>query len=228
MLGPLIAQGVKPAWEMIFYTICVWVGVGSFSYAFIGDSLFFRIGAGVGIGYFGAYGLFQLYQSQMSSVWIPILSEGNIILIVPVIIGLLTFARFTNVRWLARYPMSWIIGTALGTAFSGLIRSQTLNNISVTIQAIVKGDPDPISGILMFIATTTVVLYFTFTEKWSTPIHTGPMKILTRIARLFMYACFGQLIGKYTMTISQITLGSVIVTTYRLWYDELMIFLSGI
>lgn len=224
MLGPLIAQGVKPAWEMIFYTICVWVGAGSFSYAFIGDSLFFRIGAGIGIGYGGAYGLFQLYQSQMSSIWTPLLG-GEYTLIIPVIIGVLTFARFTNVRWLARYPMSWIIGTALGTAFSGLIRSQTLNNIASTINAAIQGKPDPISGIVMFIATTTVVLYFTFTEKFSTPIHTGPMKIVTRIARLFMYACFGQLIGKYTMTISQVTLGSVIVTTWRLWFDELMIFL---
>lgn len=207
---------------LILLAIGTLLAIFAASYLFIGESYFFYIANSVYIGGMVALGIFSLYKSLLSSAITPI-SQGKVILIIPVIIGLLSFTRLTKSRWLARFPVAIISGLGIGVMFGLTIRSQILNIITQTVGEVITASPDRISSILMFVGIICVLTYFLYSARISKYVY-GPnasMSYIMKFGRWCLMASFGYLSG-YIAVISYSNVANFIVVVLSRFIEALM------
>ena len=117
----------------------------------------------------------------------------NPLMIIPFIIGILAYTRWTKYRWLARYPIAVLSGIGLGVTVGSTIRGQIIAGMIQVIQDVQALNPDPVSAIISLIGVASVLFYFTYSEKYSGPVHEGRFSTISRIGRIFLFAGFGYL-----------------------------------
>jgi hypothetical protein len=123
-------------------------------------------------------------------VWNPIFQKGQVILIIPLILGLLLYARFfKSFAWLARIPTAVIIGSATAIAVRGTIQAQLLQQIAASAEGILT-----LNGFLVFFGTLVTIVYFTYTYKM-----TGPVAGAALAGRWVMMIGFGAAFGASVM-----------------------------
>jgi len=130
--------------------------------------------------------------SNVMRMCIRPLMQGNLLMIVPLILGLMIFTMLIpEYRWLSRYPIAILVGAGFGLGIRGTIKPNLQDAIIDTITA-------PSSGGLMawfnylYVAVGLVcsIMYFMLTFE-----HTGPLKAPTRIGRLFIMVGLGAYFG---------------------------------
>ncbi|MFW6108986.1 MAG: hypothetical protein ACOC6N_00905 [archaeon] len=130
--------------------------------------------------------------SNVMRMCIRPLMKGNLLMIVPLILGLMIFTMLIpEYRWLSRYPIAILVGAGFGLGIRGTIKPNLQDAIIDTITA-------PSSGGLMawfnylYVAVGLVcsIMYFMLTFE-----HTGPLKAPTRIGRLFIMVGLGAYFG---------------------------------
>jgi hypothetical protein len=116
----------------------------------------------------------------------PLLA-GNIILIIPIIMGLLLYFRFVDkYQWLARYGFLWVIAGGAGVTIGGMVQSQILPQVIESVKIIRPTAFETISAALVFFIFVTSLSYFLFTRE-----HTGILGTSSRLGRLFLMVGFG-------------------------------------
>jgi len=118
------------------------------------------------------------------------------LLIVPMVISLLILTRWTKYRWLARYPTSILIGRSVGLIAGLAIESQIINMANMTIINLTTLSPDPISAIIMVVGVVTVLTYFLYSRTYSYLFHSGRLRLVARIGRIFLMCACGFLWSK--------------------------------
>lgn len=191
-------------------------------FLWLGENYFYYIAESFYIGGIVALSLFSLYKSLQSAAFTPI-GLGRVSLIIPVIIGLLSFTRLTKSRWLARFPVAIVSGLGVGVMFGLIIRSQIINVITVTVQEVITGKPDRFSAIYMFVGIIAVLTYFLYSARISKFFHTptGSMRYLMRFGRYCLMASFGYLAGFIAM-ISFGNVSNYIVVVWQRLIEALM------
>jgi hypothetical protein len=172
--------------EIILMFGGVFLALGTFSYAFIGETKWFAISESIFIGGGIAMAGFSIIDTLRSQL-------ANPLMIIPFIIGILAYTRWTNYRWLARYPVSVLSGIGLGVTVGSTIRGQIIAGMIQVIQDVQVMYPDPISALLSLLGVVTVLFYFTYSEKYSNPVHQGRFGIIAKIGRIFLFSGFGYL-----------------------------------
>lgn len=182
--------------ELVITWFSVLISIGHMSMMFFGDTYFSSFGERWFVGATVAYTFFVVYSSYKANAF-DFIAAGRWWLIIPVIIGLLSFTRLTKYRWAARYPVAALSGIGLGVFFGFNLRGSILAIITSTVNELVTLQPDPVSAIVSFIAVVTVVTYYLYSEKYSTIFHSrsGALYYVMRLGRLFMMASFGYLLG---------------------------------
>lgn len=146
------------------------------------DNVFFRFGQAAIMGASIAHYTFMNFQSVHNNAIKPILA-GNVLFIIPLILGLLTYSRLrSDVSWLAKYPTSALIGVGTGIMIAGTLRGQIIDQIKQTILNAFTG----LNGILIFIGVVTAFSFFIFTKE-----HTGALGISVKIGRVFLMISLG-------------------------------------
>ena len=209
-------------------TLLIILGIGTIlsifaaTYLFIGESYLFYIANSVYIGGMVALGIFSLYKSLLSSAINPI-GQGRISLIIPVVIGLLSFSRLTKARWLARYPVAILSGLGIGVMFGLIIRSQILSVITMTVDEVIVGKPERVSSILMFVGIISVLTYFLYSARISKYVYspTGSLRYIMKFGRWCLMASFGYLSG-YIAVISYSNVANFIVVVLTRFVELLM------
>jgi hypothetical protein len=180
-----------------FDTFIMLVGVilafFSMSFAFVGETYFFALSESIFIGGGITLAAYAIIKSLSSS-----LTGGHLSLFIPLIIGLLAFTRWTKYRWLARYPISVLSGVGLGVVVGQMIEGQIVNAISVTINDL--SGVNPISALIQLIGVITTVFYFTYSSRFSKPVHEGTLGFISRMGRIFLFAGFGYLYASTFIT----------------------------
>ncbi len=75
-----------------------------------------HIFVGIGAGYSVAMG----YNNIIGKAWDPITKKGQFYLIIPVLMGVLLFARFVkSISWASRIPLAFIVGMGAAVALRG-------------------------------------------------------------------------------------------------------------
>ena len=193
--------------EIIIMFGGVFLALGTFSYAFIGETKWFAISESVFIGGGIAMAGFAIVNTLTSQFTSPIM-------IIPFIIGILAYTRWTKYRWLARYPIAVLSGIGLGVTVGSTIRGQIIAGMIQVVQDVKTLTPDPISAFISLIGVASVLFYFTYSEKYSGPVHEGRFSTIARIGRIFLFAGFGYLYASTFVAEGVDALSSTIIVIF--------------
>jgi hypothetical protein len=137
------------------------------------------------VGYTSGYLMANNWRSLRTNVWTGGILQGDYLVIIPIIVGLLLYTRFfRQYRVLNRWPIAIMMGSALAIStrkevtnlWSAITGTMKLGTASLT---------DP-SNIIFVLATLTVLSYFIFTREQK-----GLLGISTRTGRAFIMLAFG-------------------------------------
>ncbi len=165
--------------------------VAIYSYQLYKENVFYRLAEHVYIGIAFAVVGVTAYETVIKNTIVP-LRNGEIIYIIPLILGFMMYTLFsTEYRWASRYPVSLLIGTSLGVSMTSLIIPGILNQVKFVINA---GDVTGAMGWLNFIyigiGTICSLMYFILTHE-----HTGRLKTPTRLGRYVLMIGLGTMFG---------------------------------
>ncbi len=180
-------------WIAAFLTLCMF----SFLYK---DNPFYKFAehlfVGVSMGYYIPY---TFYNAFLPYAYEPLFLKKDYILIIPFIIGILYWFRFSSkFSWISRYPIAFSMGmVGMGVPMSMhasvLVQMRTmmlpLNNINI---------------ILIFIGTISILLYFFFSKA-----HEGVYGKFTSIGIWFMMVGFGASFGYTVMARISLLIGRI-------------------
>lgn len=193
------------------------LSLSGWSFVFFGDTLPFTISESIFIGGAMALSIFNAINGLQSSS-IEMILAGHVTLIIPLIVGILAFTRLTKWRWAARYSVSVSAGIGVGLIFGLQIKSNILLFITEGANTLISGTPDPISGVLMFIISLLVPVYFLYSKRFSEYIHEGRLRPVMRVGRILMYVAWGYLFGKIFVDEGIDAVATFMVTyIYRTW-----------
>jgi hypothetical protein len=214
--------------DMAITLFAVAISVGHLSMMFFGDSFFSSFGERWFVGATVGYTFFVVWNSYKSNA-IDFIAQGRWWLIIPVIIGLLSFTRLTKYRWAARYPVAALSGIGLGVFFGFNLRGSILAIITSTVDELITLQPDPFSAIISFIAVVSVVTYYLYSERYATIFHSrsGRLYYVMRLGRLFMMASFGYLLGYVGVAFGLGILTSFFTVVIKRPIETFLAFIAG-
>jgi hypothetical protein len=141
------------------------------------------VGASAGIAVVAGVQTFQ------SIAWNPLV-KGNVVLVLPIVLGVLLYARFVpGVSYLNRIPLAFLMGASAGVAMRGSIESQIIGQISATMIRL-----DNLDALVIFAGTVLSLGYFFLTYKFG-----GAYTQAAMGGRYFMMAAFGAAFGNTVM-----------------------------
>jgi hypothetical protein len=175
-------------------TIGTWVGVfmtlGLMSFA-IGENPFYRLVEHLYVGVASAHSLIMGWENLQNNAFTPMMQDGEIIKIVPVILGVLLYARFIKGQlWLSRIPMAALVGIGAGLTIRGTITAEIVNQINASLIPLTS-----INNIIIVVGVITVLMFFYFTRKDTNPV----FNYSGTFGRYIMMIAFGALFGNAAM-----------------------------
>lgn len=108
-------------WTWIM-AICI-LGMFSFLYK---ENPFYRLTEHAFVGAGAGYAISTAFTTIRNNAWVPLTTKGTYHMIVPIILGLLLYARFVKqYAWMSRWSISYLVGIGVGmsliTAFSAQV-----------------------------------------------------------------------------------------------------------
>ena len=110
------------------------------------------------------------------------------LLIIPIIIGLLTFSSLSErISWIARIPSSWLMAIGFGLYGGTTIDVDLIMQIENTMTALMVTDiAGKINGLVVFLGVIFVMIYFVYTIPQN-----RPMRWARTVARYLLMAALG-------------------------------------
>lgn len=148
---------------------------------------------GVAIG----YALVIAWTSTVMDLLVEPLAGGKLSLLVPLILGLMMFARiFPKAAPISRIPLAILIGSGAGAAIPAMLGPRILTQMSDTIGNVAGTSAGPsISGLIVLIGLIATLSYFYFSRP-----QTGALGVSSRIGTYFLMIFFGATFGYTVMS----------------------------
>ena len=183
--------------------VWTWIGalgiIAMFSFIFKENPIY-RWCEHLYVGTAAGYAIAVNAKSAIDKAWTPLVQDGKVIMIIPMIFGLLMYARFIkNIAWLSRWPMSFLVGVGSGLAIYGVVNSQLLAQIKASLVPL-----NSINNIIMVLGLLSILLYFFFSME-----HEGPVKYGATFGRWIMMITFGVSFGNVVMGRISLLLGTL-------------------
>lgn len=155
------------------------------------ENLTYRFAEHLFIGITLAITLITNFSNVMKMAVNPLMG-GDILMIVPIILGLMMFAMLIpEYRWISRYPVAILVGAGFGLGIRGTIKPNLQDAIISTITPPAAGGAlEWFNFAYIAIGLICSIMYFLLTFE-----HTGPLKTPTRIGRLFIMVGLGAYFG---------------------------------
>lgn len=130
--------------------------------------------------------------SNVMRMCITPLMQGNVTMIVPLVLGLMIYAMLIpEYRWVSRYPIALLVGAGFGLGIRGSIGPNIQDAIVSTITRPTDGGAMAwINFLYIAVGLICSVLYFLLTYE-----HSGALQAPTRIGRLFIMVALGAYFG---------------------------------
>jgi hypothetical protein len=130
--------------------------------------------------------------SNVMRMCITPLMQGNITMIVPLVMGLMIYTMLIpEYRWVSRYPIALLVGAGFGLGIRGSIGPNIQDAIVSTITRPTDGGAMAwINFLYIAVGLICSVLYFLLTYE-----HSGALQAPTRIGRLFIMVALGAYFG---------------------------------
>jgi len=152
--------------------------------------------AGLSAGYYSGL----IFQSVLvQQLWQPLIG-GKLWLIVPGILGVLTFARLsTRWSWLSRVALAFVIG-----ANAGILLMQQLHGLVLPQVAETMISMGTIKGFLVVVGVISTLMYFYFSRP-----HKGALGVIANVGMWFIMISFGAHFGYTVMARVSLLIGRV-------------------
>ena len=149
---------------------------------------------GVSIGYIL---VITWTNTLMDLLFEPLVLDLNMWLLIPLVLGLLMWGRFTGkTSWLSRIPIAFMIGSGAGVAIPAMLYGRTLKQMSATVVPLVSASGMPnLSGIVVIIGLLTTLSYFYFSRE-----HKGAFGASAKVGTFFLMVFFGTTFGYTVMS----------------------------
>jgi len=173
----------------------LWVGwflmLMIYTYPLYKENVSYRFAEHLYIGVTLAITIIVNFSNVMRMCITPLL-QGNFLMIVPLIGGLMIYTMLIpEYRWVSRYPIALLVGTGFGLGIRGTIKPNLQDAIVSSITAPTSGGLlDWFNYLWVAVGLICSVMYFMMTFE-----HTGPLKGPTRIGRLFIMIGLGAYFG---------------------------------
>lgn len=137
---------------------------------------------GLGAGHVIVMGLNVIKNSG----WMPLIQKGQYNVLIPMILGLLLFSRFSKkYSYLGKPSVALIVAVAAGLGLRGAIIAQFLDQIRATFVPLTS-----VSNLILAAGVLSTLLYFFFAKFYTSKL-TGPLRYLPYFGRYVMMVCFG-------------------------------------
>lgn len=155
----------------------------------------YRITEHMMIGATAGLSVFMAYDTLQKNAFTQI-SQGSYDLVIPVILGLLLFSRYSNrMKYLNRYPIAIMLGVGLGLAVRGIVEANIINQIVNMAVPLSGGPVQKLETIIVPISAIATIVFFIFTTE-----HRGPIGRIAKIGRWSLMIMFGYLFANASLT----------------------------
>ncbi|KPJ73827.1 hypothetical protein AMJ52_02990 [candidate division TA06 bacterium DG_78] len=191
----------------IWISALLTVSIFSFLYR---DNPFYRFAEHIFVGVANGWAVtFYWHNILVPSLFDPLFRRGQLLLIIPFIIGILYLTRFIpRVSWLVRIPigitMGYYVGASIPADVQAYIIKQTQGTIltSQNFQAWNAGNMGVVWSIILFVGVICTLSYFYFSKE-----HKGVLGITSRIGIIFVMIGFGAAFGYTVMARISLLIG---------------------
>jgi hypothetical protein len=186
-------------WNFGVTTLTAFFTLAIFSFLYK-DNPFYRFAEHVFAGLSAGYYAGLIFQSVLvQQLWQP-LAGGNYWLVVPGILGLLTFSRLhRDWSWVSRVALAFVIG-----ANSGILLMQQLHGLVLPQVAETFVSMNTVKGVLIVVGVVTTLIYFYFSKP-----HTGVLGGIATVGIWFIMISFGAHFGYTVMARVSLLIGRV-------------------
>lgn len=176
----------------VFLTLCIF----SFLYQ---DNPFYKFAehllVGISVGYFLVTAVNTTVLPKLIS---PLFLQGNLIYIIPGVLGFLMFTRFSpKLSWLSRISLALVIGAGAGVSIPAVMQAQIMAQMKASMVSFVS-----INGIIIVLAISTTLIYFFFSKE-----HKGWFGGTAKIGIWFLMIFFGATFGYTVMSRISLLIG---------------------
>lgn len=149
------------------------------------------------VGTTAGYAVAMTFGNRIKpAVMIDILEKGKWNYIVPIILGLLMYTRFSKrLQWLSRYPISFTVGVGAGVVLTKTWNPMLIDQVIATIKPLSNPTgAEAINASLLLVGVICTLSFFLFTIEPK-----GPLKYGSWIGRYTMMIAFGAAFGTTVM-----------------------------
>ncbi|MCK4252319.1 hypothetical protein KAX97_12795 [candidate division WOR-3 bacterium] len=189
-----------------------WIWIGAiltlmiFSFLFK-DNAFYKFGEHLFVGVANGYFIALYWHNSLKPNLYDQLVAGNFIYIIPLLLGLMYFARFIpKISWLVRIPIGFIIGWGAGISIPAYFQAEILRQVGGTIVT-PESFINPLNGIwalIIFIGVVCTLIYFFFSKE-----HKGILGHTSRLGIIFIMIGFGASFGYTVMARVSLLIGRI-------------------
>jgi hypothetical protein len=162
-----------------------------FSYLLYKETPIYRLAEHLFVGVAFAVTAITAIDTTMKVAVIPLM-KGEIIYIIPIILGVLLYTMFIReYRWLSRFSLAALVGSMIGLSMRGVLIPNILQQVISTISPPASDDPFKwFNTIYISIGTFCILSYFLLTHE-----HKGFWTYPTRLGRWIMMLGLGVMFG---------------------------------
>ena len=176
----------------VFLTLCIF----SFLYQ---DNPFYKFAehllVGISVGYFLVT---AVNTTVLPKLILPLFQQGNLIYIIPGILGFVMFARFSpKLSWLSRISLALVIGAGAGVSIPAVMQAQIMAQMKASMVSFAS-----IDGIIIVLAISTTLIYFFFSKE-----HKGWFGGTAKVGIWFLMIFFGATFGYTVMSRISLLIG---------------------
>jgi hypothetical protein len=192
------------------YDPWIWIGafltlmIFSFLYK---DNPFYKFGEHLFVGIANGYYIALYWHNSLKPNLFDQLAAGNYIYIVPLLLGLMYFARFIpKVSWVVRIPIGFMIGWGAGISIPAYFQAEILRQLGGTVVT-PESFIDPTNGIwavIILIGVVCTLIYFFFSKE-----HRGILGHTSRLGIIFIMIGFGASFGYTVMARVSLLIGRI-------------------
>jgi hypothetical protein len=186
-------------WLSALLTLCI------FSFLFR-DNILYQFAEHLFVGISAGYLIAITWYNQiLPNLFEPLISEKNIIYIIPLFFALCYFARFIpKISYLVRLPIAFLLGWGSGAAIPAFFQRDLLRQTQGTLlvrDAFMRFDTGLWAAIIL-IGVVCVLVYFFFSKA-----RKGVMKPAANLGIIFLMLGFGASFGYTVMSRISLLIG---------------------
>jgi hypothetical protein len=180
-------------WVAAIYTLLTF----SFIYK---ENLLYRFAEYTFVGATAGHFIVIAYQNILTKGWYPIVSKGQYVYILSMILGIAMFARYSKkARWISNYPIALLIGVGTALAMRGGVQAEFITQIATTVVPLYTATTTTFNNVVIAATVIAVLVYFLFTVQTKGRFGTT-MDYVGRFGRYMLMFGFGAQFGATIMT----------------------------